>query len=93
VTPVEHLLVVGGGPLRKSATPKRKIACVTCLAKPVDSEFTDKRWFPSGEFEIHATNDLVFRFGYAKSDRPARLQRPAARTATITDPVGTHPRK
>ena len=87
VTPIKDLLIVGGVRYedRETTVQNRLLT----LAKPVDSKFADKRWFPSINAKYTPNNNLVFRFGYAKSiglpDYSDLLPGPA----TITDPNGS----
>ena len=65
VTPVEHLLVVGGVRYEDRETDAQNR--LTTLPAPVNGKFTDKRFFPSINLKYSATNNLVFRAGYSKS--------------------------
>ena len=88
ITPIKNFLIVGGVRYEDRLTKAQNR--LTTLPKPIDSQFSDKRWFPSVNLKYTPTNDLVFRFGYAKSiglpDYSDLLPGPA----TITDPVGTN---
>jgi TonB-dependent receptor len=87
VTPVENLLFVGGVRYEDRQTDVQNR--LLTLAKPVSSQFSDKRWFPSLNAKYTPNSHLVFRFGYAKSiglpDYSDLLPGPA----TITEPNGS----
>ena len=87
LTPINNLLVVGGVRYEDRQTDVQNR--LLTLPAPVNSKFSDKRWFPSVNAKYTPNNNLVFRFGYAKSiglpDYSDLLPGPA----TITDPVGS----
>ncbi len=86
ITPVDHLLVVGG--IRYEDRLTKVQNRLLTLPAPINSQFADKRWFPSLNLKYTPTSELVFRFGYAKSiglpDYSDLLPGPA----TFTDPAG-----
>lgn len=65
VTAAEHLTVVGGFRYedRDAAAENR----LTTLPSIVKGKFVDKRWFPSVNVKYTPRNNVVFRFGAAKS--------------------------
>ena len=65
VTPVEHLMIVGGARYedRKTESENR----LSTLPSVVKGVFDDKRWFPSVNVKYTPRPNLVFRLGAAKS--------------------------
>ena len=86
VTPIPHVLVVGGVRYEDRVTDSRNR--LGSLPAPVSAKFTDQRSYPSVNIKYTPTNELVVRFGYAKSlglpDYSDLLPGPVS----ITDPNG-----
>ena len=87
LTPIDNFLIVGGFRYEDRVTNAENR--LRTLPAPVLSKFSDKRFFPSINIKYTPTNELVFRFGYAKSiglpDYSDLLPGPAS----ITDPNGS----
>lgn len=63
--PLSKLLVVAGYRYEDRATDVENR--LTTLPKIITGKFTDKSWFPSVNLKYTASNNLLFRFGAAKS--------------------------